>query len=142
MKHKLESTLAVITALATFLSWAFGDVFNSWDKEYYITIKAFIVFLVLTSSALISLGVYIFVQKRKIQELSRKIDDLTCLTPFENYDVLCDSQGNKYCPYHKTTVTHSGPSGYEEDSFWCPTCERWFENKNAQSGSEDYPWHI
>lgn len=135
MKYKFETILPIITTFITFVSWAFSDVFSSWDKEYYITIKAFIVFLVFTVSALISLGVYILVQKRKI-------NDLTHLTPLENYDVLCDSQGNKYCPYHKTTVTHSGPSGYAEDSFWCPTCERWFENKTAQSGSEDYPWHI
>lgn len=135
MKYKLETILTIITTLITFVSWAFGDVFSSWDKEYYITIKAFIVFLVFTACALISLGVYILVQKRKI-------NDLTRLAPLEDYDVLCDSQGNKYCPYHKTVVTHTGPSGHAENSFWCPTCRTWFENKSTQSESSMYPWHL
>jgi len=135
MKYKLETILTITTTLITFVSWAFGDVFSSWDKEYYIPVKTFIVFLVFTTCTLISLGVYILF-------LKRKINDLTRLAPLEDYDVLCDSQGNKYCPYHKTIVTHTGPGICAEDSFWCPTCRIWFEKKSNQSQSSLYPFHI
>jgi hypothetical protein len=135
MKYKLETILTITTTLITFVSWAFGDVFSSWDKEYYIPVKTFIVFLVFTTCALISLGVYILF-------LKRKINDLTRLAPLEDYDVLCDSKGNKYCPYHKTIVTHTGPNIRAEDSFWCPTCRSWFEKKSNQSQSSIYPFHI